>query len=67
MRRLESRLEVVEWGFAKAKLHFAKMYFFQKKVSRGDLVPNLSQIGHPRGAKMEPKSEPRRSKKGEEK
>ena len=39
----------------------------KNKVSRGDLVPNLGQLGRPKGAKMEPKSEPRRSKKREEK
>ena len=41
--------------------------FCKKKVSRGDLVPNLGQIGRPKGSKMEDKREPRRSKKREEK
>ena len=36
------------------------------KVSRGDLVPNLGQLGRPKGSKREPLREPKRCKKRKE-
>ena len=49
-------------GSRKKKTHFSKRYGFERRLG-----PNLGQLGRPKGSKMEPKREPRRSKKREEK
>ena len=53
MGRFGSRLGVVEWGFALAKLHFVKIHVFEKIRCQEPTWANLGPVlGGPKGSKM---------------